>query len=204
MTPKQSGWDRFNETLVLNDVYVEDDEVHDAFILAEMAHAGQTRREWDESNLPVPYFEHPKRAARILIEELGVTWNNSLISAILLHDTLEDTTLTKNMIRNCCGVYTELLVQGLTAGPDKDLYINSFQTTPLWELPLLKACDRLDNLRSLPKARSEKFTRKKVEETGRYLPAFARLVEIVPEDVRRAAAKVNRLIQEQLAVLTPL
>ena len=53
-----------------------------------------------------------------------------------------------------------------------------------WRSYFIKACDRLDNLRSLDQA-SVEFRRKQVTETrDKYFRLFDRMVQLTPEDYR--------------------
>src|ERR1022692_4215681 len=62
---------------------VEINKVIDAYDMAESVHEFQKRPDG------TPYFWHPSRVAKIVLVELNQTDTN-IISAALLHDTLED------------------------------------------------------------------------------------------------------------------
>lgn len=202
MTQKQSGWAEFESRLYLNEVHHTGDFslVHHAYVLAELAHAGQTRMEW-EGGVQLPYFVHPRRTVWILVEELGVNYSQSLIATLLLHDVLEDTSVPASMIHTCFGSDVANLVKGLSKIP-KEGYLERLIASSDWRLGLAKGCDRLDNLRSLPKARSEKFKQKKIQETHHYMPLFEGLSEKVFDPFsRRASDRLCDLIRAEMVKL---
>ncbi len=67
-----------------------------ALELAARAHQGGTRK----GNLSLPYIVHPVEVAMIL-QENGM--NEEIIAAGLLHDTLEDTKITREELKNYFG-----------------------------------------------------------------------------------------------------
>ena len=123
-----------------------------AWEIAAEAHEGQTRRDGS------PYVEHSVRVARILKDEMSVT-DAKVLSAAILHDTLEDTQLPSFAIRKefpdeVCDI-VEILTKDRSA-PREDYY-KRFITAPR-AARRVKIGDRLDNLRDL-----ESFTAKKRE-----------------------------------------
>src|SRR5699024_1304753 len=73
--------------------------------VAERAHSGQTRRSGD------PYITHPVSVATILAE-LGSP--AEVIAAALLHDTVEDTDYSLEMLREEFGEVIAVMVDGVT------------------------------------------------------------------------------------------
>ncbi|MBM2826004.1 MAG: hypothetical protein HW403_68 [Dehalococcoidia bacterium] len=119
-----------------------------AYALAQKSHAGQTR---DEGT---PYILHPLRVAAFLAEQ-GHR-DPELLAAALLHDTLEDTSLTEAEIEAAFGGRVAELVRALTK-PDlrsqsrieRDrLYYAQLASAPR-EALIIKLADRLDNVRYL-------------------------------------------------------
>jgi len=141
-----------------------DDEqvrVHEAIIYAEDAHGMQTRDDGD------PYVIHVIRAARTLIEDLNCLDADMIIST-LLHDVVEDATYVTNsdhstytinhnpphtfpMIEERFGARVAEFVRALTQDKGvetKQAYIERIIAGPR-EVRLMKAADKLDNVRSL-------------------------------------------------------
>ena len=76
-----------------------------AFGVGASAHAGQERKSGE------PYITHPVAVARVLTE-LGM--DAETIIAALLHDTLEDTALTREVLAGEFGEVVAELVDGVT------------------------------------------------------------------------------------------
>ena len=76
-----------------------------AFGVGASAHAGQERKSGE------PYITHPVAVARVLAE-LGM--DAETIIAALLHDTLEDTALTREVLAGEFGEVVAELVDGVT------------------------------------------------------------------------------------------
>ncbi len=125
--------------------------VRRAFHLGASAHEGQTRKSGE------PYITHPVAVASILAE-LGMD-AETIISAIL-HDTLEDTPLTREELDKEFGATVGELVDGVTK-LDK-LYFKSRQEAAAESFRkmllamardllviLIKLADRLHNMRTL-------------------------------------------------------
>jgi (p)ppGpp synthase/HD superfamily hydrolase len=154
-----------------------------AYILAKYSHRWQTRRELDESGQPRRYFEHLRRTALILIDELKI-FDRDLVIAALLHDGIEDTReLTPEMIEHCFGSAVAGIVRRLSKVP-KEGYTDRL-THADWRTLLIKACDRLDNLRTLGvPAIPADFRARQVRETReKYYALFDRLAAIAPPEL---------------------
>ena len=76
-----------------------------AYAAAERAHAGQKRKSGE------PYITHPVAVAQILAD-LGI--GSKTIAAALLHDTVEDTDYTLDLLRADFGDEIAMLVDGVT------------------------------------------------------------------------------------------
>lgn len=156
-------------------------KVRSAYYLAKYGHRAQTRKgEIGTDGSALRYFEHVRRVAIILMDIAGV-YDPDMICAALLHDAIEDCSedLDAAMIEQLFGSRVARLVICLSktsaimnAGPDA-------YTKRLWDtikdnsdVVLLKACDRLDNLKSLGMTTRE-FQEKQYHETCiKYMPLF--------------------------------
>ena len=83
-----------------------------AYVYAMKAHGSQTRASGD------PYFSHPLEVAAILTD---LKLDDATITAALLHDTIEDTPVTRAEIDQLFGPDIGALVDGLTKLKKLDL-----------------------------------------------------------------------------------
>ncbi len=141
------------------------------------AHAGQTRKSGE------PYITHPVAAATVLAEQ-GVDIE-TLVAAIL-HDTIEDTPLTRDEIAADFGVTVAELVEGVTKldklqfQDRQEAAAESFRKMMLamardLRVILIKLADRLHNMRTLGAQSAEARTRIARETLEIYAPIAQRL-----------------------------
>ncbi len=78
-----------------------------AYVLAESSHRGQMRKSGE------PYITHPL-AVLLILAELGA--ETTTLTASLLHDTVEDTEVTLDQVREEFGDEVCYLVDGVAAG----------------------------------------------------------------------------------------
>ena len=115
-----------------------------AIEVAEEAHRGQFRK-----GSGIPYISHPRAVARIL-SEAGCS--EELVAAGILHDTVEDTPLTLEYIRETFGERVAQIVQGCSE-PDKSLpwerrkrHTVEFLKSASLEVRTVTCADKLHNL----------------------------------------------------------
>ena len=179
-------------------------DVQLAYTLAKFGHRSQVRKEADDDGTPVRYFEHVRRVAIILIDEARIVRPELVIGA-LLHDGIEDTRdLTPAMIEHCFGADVAGIVKTLSKAP-KEGYLERFYMSDDWRPYLIKACDRLDNLRSLSQS-PPAFQAKQVAETrDKYYDLFDRLVTLVPTSDKPRAQhlrdEIRKVTERQAALL---
>ncbi|MDE2308641.1 MAG: bifunctional (p)ppGpp synthetase/guanosine-3',5'-bis(diphosphate) 3'-pyrophosphohydrolase [Xanthomonadaceae bacterium] len=127
------------------------ERVMGAFLLGAQAHAGQERSSGE------PYITHPVAVAGILAE-LGL--DAETIIAAILHDTLEDTELSRETLAAEFGEVVAELVDGVTKldkmrfGSRQEADAESFRKMLLamardLRVILIKLADRLHNMRTL-------------------------------------------------------
>lgn len=147
-------------------------------MLAKFGHRAQVRNEIVDGE-HVRYFEHLRRVALILIDEVKIT-EPVMVKAALLHDSFEDTRdLTPGFLEHCFGTDLVDIVKVLSKTP-KEGYLERFIACNDWRPYAIKACDRLDNLRSM-KQSTEEFQVKQVKETyHKYFPLLDKMIEIAP------------------------
>ena len=140
-----------------------------AYELAAQAHAGQRRFEGS------PYVVHPLRVALILAEERGMT-DPELLATALLHDVLEDSSVTFGQLRDVVGEQVAEWVRALSKPPADQqakaardaAYFSALLEAPR-EVRLVKLADRLDNLRFAHLRQDPTWSRAYREETRRWL-----------------------------------
>lgn len=171
-------------------------DVQLAYTLSKYSHRAQVRQEKGPDGLPLRYFEHVRRAALVLLDEAKIADRDMIISA-LLHDCIEDTDLTPEMIEHYFGRDVVLIVKTLSKVPEGG-YLERFRAHGDWRSYVVKACDRLDNLRSLSQATPE-FRLKQVTETeAKYLALFDHMVVLTPPDYVARVQNLKLLIEEEL------
>ena len=141
-------------------------KILEAMKLAKRAHNGQMRDEGD------PFIIHPIRVANILLSDLQVD-DSELIIAGLLHDVVEDSDITAEEITRQFDERVGNLVIALTRYKDKETKREKFEKDLIGpaDVRLIKTCDWVDNLRSLPFRihRDEKYERIKREAGEMYI-----------------------------------
>ncbi|MCI0515329.1 HD domain-containing protein [candidate division KSB1 bacterium] len=121
--------------------------IFEAIEFASRAHAGQYRKGTD-----IPYIIHPLGVMKILIQMQA---RAEVVTAGVLHDTVEDTPVTWEDIRTRFGAEVEQLVRA-TSEPDKTLsweyrksaMIEHLKVASQDELRIYLA-DKLDNLQAI-------------------------------------------------------
>ncbi|HSD12326.1 MAG TPA: HD domain-containing protein, partial [Patescibacteria group bacterium] len=133
-----------------------------------------------ETGKKVRYFEHPRRVALILIDEVRCA-DPVMIMASLIHDCIEDTDIiTPELIEHTLGTECARIVKMLSKVP-KEGYLDRLMAYADWRVLVIKACDRLDNLRSLGSGNVE-FQKKQIMETEeKYYPVFDLMVRLTPK-----------------------
>ncbi len=151
--------------------------VRDAYLIGARAHAGQKRKSGE------PYITHPVAVAGILAD-LGM--DAETIIAAILHDTLEDTPLSRAELESTFGTTVAELVDGVTK-LDKvkfrslqEAAAESFRKMLLamardLRVILIKLADRLHNMRTLAAMAPEARRRIARETLDIYAPIAQRL-----------------------------
>ncbi len=152
--------------------------IRQAFDLSLEAHKNMRRKSGE------PYILHPLAVAQICAEEIGLG-TTSIICA-LLHDTVEDTDISLDLIRMKFGDKVAVIIDGLTKissvfdQQDKSIQAENFKKMLLTlsddvRVIIIKLSDRLHNMRTLD-SMSEKTRLKIASETAYvYAPLAHRL-----------------------------
>ena len=146
-----------------------------AFAAADQAHTGQLRKSGE------PYITHPLAVARILAD-LGI--GPTTIAAALLHDTVEDTAYSLEMLTADFGDEVAMLVDGVTK-LDKVKFGDAAQAETVRKMVVamskdirvlvIKLADRLHNARTWGFVSPESARRKAQETLEIYAPLAHRL-----------------------------
>jgi len=152
--------------------------VEKAYQVAKKAHEGQLRKSGE------PYIIHPICVAIILAE---LELDKETIAAGLLHDVVEDTTVTMEELTEQFGIEVALLVDGVTKltqlsySRDK-MEVQAENLRKMFlamakdiRVILIKLADRLHNLRTLQYQSPEKQKEKAKETMDIYAPIAQRL-----------------------------
>ncbi|MFJ8495049.1 RelA/SpoT family protein [Streptomyces sp. NPDC094038] len=130
-----------------------------AWVLAESSHRGQMRKSGE------PYITHPL-AVTLILAELGA--ETTTLTASLLHDTVEDTDVTLDQVREQFGEEVRYLVDGVTklekvdygAAAEPETFRKMLVATGSdVRVMSIKLADRLHNMRTLGVMRREKQER---------------------------------------------
>lgn len=130
-----------------------------AYLLAETSHRGQMRKSGE------PFITHPL-AVTLILAELGA--ETTTLTASLLHDTVEDTEVTLDQVRDEFGEEVCYLVDGVTklekvdygAAAEPETFRKMLVATgDDVRVMSIKLADRLHNMRTLGVMRPEKQAR---------------------------------------------
>lgn len=146
---------------------IDIDEVKKGIYYAKKYHGKQMRQSGE------PYYSHPIEVAYMVAEytALGIPqyFRTDMIVTSLLHDTIEDTALTKTMIDSIFGSQVASQVEDLTR-IKADKKISAGKTVELlwvqkkYDVLVIKLFDRLHNVQTIGVKSPEKI-KKIIEET---------------------------------------
>lgn len=163
---------------------------------AEKQHKGAYRKFAGE-----PYVEHPKRVAKFVKKFKRSHKLDDLISAALLHDTIEDTDTTEEDLEKMFGGLVSSLVKELSSDEEelkkmgkKEYLAKKMTGMSSWGL-VIKLADRLDNVSDLKNA-SESFQKKYANETYYILKQLNK-----NRDLSDTQKKIMREIKKKLKEL---
>ena len=152
--------------------------VEKAYRVARKMHEGQLRKSGE------PYIIHPLRVAIILAE---LEMDKEAIIAGILHDVVEDTSMSLDELRGQFGGDVALLVDGVTkltrlnfSGDKVELQAENLRKMFLAmakdiRVIIIKLADRLHNMRTLQYMKPEKQKEKSRETMEIYAPLASRL-----------------------------
>jgi (p)ppGpp synthase/HD superfamily hydrolase len=169
--------------------------VRRAYEVAEEAHTGQMR---DEGT---PYIVHPIRVAVSLVDELEIT-SPKLICSALLHDVIEDSPITREEVAAMFDDEIARIVWLLTKleGVSLGDYLAAIEAAGETGAPLVKLCDRLDNLRFLTHSPKLEKKRRYLRSTEHfYLPMAQRINQYLFQELRQGLEVVRQEVEQETA-----
>ena len=160
--------------------YLSQDEVElvkKAYKIADKAHSGQYRKSGEA------YISHPMSVALILAE---LKLDYLCIVAAILHDCIEDTSITNEDVKNEFGVQVAHIVEGVSKLTSLEFTSSSqkqarnFQKLILamskdMRVMIIKLADRLHNMRTIGSMSEEKRIQKAKETSELHAPIARRL-----------------------------
>lgn len=190
----------------------EREQIMFAYDIAKFAHREQKREEGGR------YFEHPRSVALILMDECNI-YDASIISAALLHDAMEDSSILgsyhrlsysewkdiarhritpsfKESTANIVIALTKPMVNNInihTKEEAMNLYLSNLRDSSP-ETLLVKMADRLHNLRTLQFVPAEKQKMKIDETKDIYFPIFLRAMEKYPDETTYLLNEMDSVI----------
>lgn len=159
-------------------------KIEEALSIAEDMHSGQKRRSGES------FVMHPIAVADIIVD-----WKKSanMVIAALLHDTVEDSTLSLEEIERKFGSEVQLFVYVLTkdsSGEKNSIEKNLFFLKDAPEALQIKLADRLHNMRTIGSMPKEKRILKSKETLSLYIPiARALNMYVVADELKILAGK---------------
>lgn len=159
--------------------------------MATAAHQGQQRKYTGRD-----YIEHPYRVAMRVAARPDAT--EEMVAAALLHDTLEDTTLTLKDLIEAFGQKVAQMVWDLTNPSKSHPEMNRAQRKEMdrvhlgetdWQVKTIKLLDRIDNLREMDGAPSE-FKKRYAKESALLADAIGQVDPALRQELLDAAMKI--------------
>ena len=149
-TPELATLEKTTLAAIVAKTGLSSDSTQSVIELVKQGHAEQKRESGD------PFYTHPLEVAQIVLE---ISSDPILVQAALLHDIVEDSAISMNLLKSLFGTQITYLLGGVThlsedirknkLVPEEkiNLLITRGNKDPL--VILLKLADRLHNLRTL-------------------------------------------------------
>lgn len=168
--------EKLYESIRVKTTLKEKKQIEKAFFFSQKAHEGQTRANGD------PYFSHVYATA-LNLADFGL--DATTIVAGLLHDTIEDTSVSPEDVQKEFGEEILFLVNGVTKlgtlrYHGKERHVESLRkffiaTAKDFRIVVIKLADRLHNIQTLQFVRQDKQKRIAIETIEIYAPLAYRL-----------------------------
>jgi (p)ppGpp synthase/HD superfamily hydrolase len=154
-------------------------EVKKAIYYARKYHGSQMRQSGE------PYYSHPIEVACMVSDYL---FRTDVIVTAILHDTLEDTELTKEQITQKFGWKVANQVMDLTRIKENGIKISAAETVEIlyqekkYDVLLIKLFDRLHNMETIGAKSLEKIERIVYESLETFLVMYTTFLNVELED----------------------
>ncbi|MTI88646.1 MAG: bifunctional (p)ppGpp synthetase/guanosine-3',5'-bis(diphosphate) 3'-pyrophosphohydrolase [Balneolaceae bacterium] len=152
--------------------HIDEEALIRAFKLCYVSHEGMTRASGE------PYYFHPLEVAKIVAREINI--DDVSVVASLLHDTVEDTEVTLEDIKDLFGEQVALIIDGVTKITGVFESRDTKQAETFMKLllsmakdirvVLIKFADRLHNMRTIQHLKREKRVKIASETKELYAP----------------------------------
>lgn len=176
---------KFEHLLARLSDQVEEEDISSVRLAYEVALAAHSDQFRDEGS---PYIVHPVRVALTLVDELSV-FSHPLICSALLHDVIEDSEVTRSDLERMFDEQIAEIVWLLTKVEDVSLreYLARIEAAAETGAPIVKLCDRLDNMRSVLDTPNLEKKRRYIRTTEElYLPLAARTNAYLYDELSRS------------------
>jgi GTP pyrophosphokinase len=174
------------------------ERIYNAYMFAKYGHRGQERSGGGR------YFEHPRAVTEIIIDELGIMNDWRIIATALLHDVIEDTwLLTPKLAKRIFGKDVALWLSFLTrnedhSGNEFEKYMENIANSGIWQVVLIKICDRIHNLRTMETMETE-WCKTYLFKTEKYFYDLAKiLIKIAPPELTEKMVMAEKLLIEEI------
>lgn len=184
-----------NKILIKNKKYINKVniiEVKKAIYYAKKYHGDQKRQSGE------PFYSHPIEVAYMAADYLFKT---DILVTSILHDTLEDTLFTKNMIKSIFGSIIADQVEDLTKIKENKK-IDFIETIELlwqqkkYDILLIKCLDRLHNLQTLSAKPLEKQKKTILESLNAFLMLATNLELEVEQGIAISKYSINIITKQ--------
>ena len=152
--------------------------IYQSLVIAYNGHDGQMRKSGE------PYIYHPIEVAKIVAEDIGLDYVS--IASAILHDVVEDTSITLDDLNESVGLDISRIVDGLTKistlkkNEDYSVQAENYRKMLLTlhndiRVILIKTADRLHNMRTIDFLSKEKQDQMASESLYIYAPLAHRV-----------------------------
>ena len=152
--------------------------IYQSLVIAYNGHDGQMRKSGE------PYIYHPIEVAKIVAEDIGLDYVS--IASAILHDVVEDTSITLDDLNESVGLDISKIVDGLTKistlkkNEDYSVQAENYRKMLLTlhndiRVILIKTADRLHNMRTIDFLSKEKQDQMASESLYIYAPLAHRV-----------------------------
>lgn len=154
------------------------------------------KSEFNSQGEAIRYFEHLRRVAILLIDEVGLI-DFTVIMSALGHDAIEDTRMELEEITFVCGEEVAKTIAMCSKTP-KNGFRDRLIKLGTWRALAVKVADRIDNLRTL--GTDSDFIQKTLKETREmYIPLSCIMELKAPPEFKKEISRLKELLRNTLS-----